>query len=273
MKNSKKIIVLSLFSLFAVTLLIVTTTLRGQNQKPSTAGAQKESPVEGLPVSDYGAAAEPDDPGRRAARQMRGKHFNSHLSNPNDLRRFEINEETQSAYGLPPSHMPPEPALPAALSDAVIIGEVTDARSYLSPDKTDLYSEFTVRVDTLLKNTAPTPLFPGATVAALRSGGGVRFPSGKVVERAAHGKAYPQSGRRYVLFLKYLADGQGFNIVTGYELRGGRVVPLDGADKGGMVVDEYAAYQKFKGEEETAFLGQVREAIARDSQISPKGGK
>lgn len=273
MKHSKKIIVLGLFSVFAVTFLVVTATLRGQGQGSPAAGRQKESLVEGLPVSDYSAAAEADDPGRRAARQSRGRHFSARLSNPADARRFEINEETQSTYSLPPTHTPPEQALPAALSDAVVVGEVADARSYLTPDRTNIYSEFTVRVEALLKNTAPTPLYPGATAAALRDGGGVRFPSGKVVRRAAHGKSYPQAGRRYVFFLKHLGDGQGFDIVTAYELRAGRVFPLDGADAEGGVVEEYAAHQKFKGEEEGAFLALVREAITRDSQASPKGGE
>jgi hypothetical protein len=45
----------------------------------------------------------------------------------------------------------PEQALPTHISNAVVIGEVTDAKAYLSEDRTSVYSEFTIRVGEVLK--------------------------------------------------------------------------------------------------------------------------
>lgn len=44
--------------------------------------------------------------------------------------------------------------MPAAKSDLVVIGEVTDAQAYVSEGKDWVYSEFTIRVDDVLKNTS-----------------------------------------------------------------------------------------------------------------------
>jgi hypothetical protein len=60
-----------------------------------------------------------------------------------------------------------------------------------------------------------------------RPGGTVRFASGKVQRYTISKLGYPRQGGAYVLFLKW--DEQGdFSVLTGYELRNNKVVPLDG---------------------------------------------
>src|SRR5688500_20247822 len=44
------------------------------------------------------------------------------------------------------------PAFPTRKATAVVLGIVTDARSYLSNDKTGIYSSFSIQVEEVLKN-------------------------------------------------------------------------------------------------------------------------
>lgn len=258
----KKILVLAVFVMAGGVTL---AALRAQNRQ-TTPAPQEQYDSSSYPVADY-EASEPSDPRTRALRKARGKRNNLRLrpSDNVDVRQFMLTESSDSSWGGPPSHAPSEPALPAGQSAAVVVGEVTQARAFLSDDKTSVYSEFTVRVGDVLKNNSAAALAPGDSVAVVRAGGAVRFPSGKVIRRGSGGRPLPRVGRRYVFFLRYDTEGEDFPVITAYELRGGRVIPLDGLDIDGTLLEPYAAYQEFKGVDENVFLGRVREAIGNAS--------
>lgn len=188
-----------------------------------------------------------------------------------DPKRFAITEQRESSFGGPPSHAPIEPALPAAQSDAVVIGEVTEAEAFLTEDKTSVLSEFTIHVSDLLKENLRAPFSIGGSLNAIRPGGAVRFASGKLVRYGNEGKPLPLIGRQYVFFLKYNDDGgQDYVILTAYELRGGRVVPLDGINLIGNVEPTYAEYQKYTNFEESRFRKEVFDAIVRNLGVKPE---
>jgi hypothetical protein len=122
------------------------------------------------------------------------------------------------------------PALPVSKSEAVILGEVTQADAQLSDDETNIYSEFTIQVAEVLKNDKNFCLGVGNSVVVERSGGRVRLPSGKVIVAQNYNQDLPRVGKRYVLFLIFLTRDESdtdFHILTGYELRDGKVFPLD----------------------------------------------
>jgi hypothetical protein len=260
MRSYKKKLLLSLFAGAAVVSITAIAALNTPNQNPPTS-VQEQYDISNVPTTDYDKP-EPSDLKKARLRQIRGGRFNLKDRNV-DARRFAITEERQSGFGSFEIHAKPEPALPAAQSDAVVIGEVTDAEAFLSTDKTSIYSEFTVSVNEVLKGTSLGTLTPGGSLTATRGGGAVRFPSGKVVREGFNGKPLPRQGRRYVLFLKLNEEGQDFSIITAYELLGGRVSPLDGLYTTGQVVPQLAAHQAFKGVSEAAFLEAVRGAIAQ----------
>lgn len=151
------------------------------------------------------------------------------------------------------------PALPVAQSDAIVLGEITDAQAYLSDDRSGVYSEFTIRVDELLKNSDQSPLAVGNLAVGERPGGKVKFPSGKVQRYGIDKQGMPRVGGRYVLFLKSNGKGQDFTIVTGYELRNGTVFPLDNARSrnGGSELP----FDAYRGANEINFLTSLRNAI------------
>lgn len=260
----KKKITLLLLVLFAIICAAALSTLRGQTQNGSNSvksDNQKKITEDFYTVTDYNASG-PSDPQKRAIRQARGRRNNLRSKNPKDVVRFMITERSESSSGGPQFDVPPEPGLPVVESDTVLIGEVTDAQAYLSEDKTNIYSEFTTRVNEVLKNNSPALLAPYSSIDIERYGGTVRFPSGKVIQRGAYGKPLPRTKRRYLFFLKYNEEGQDFSLITAYELCAGRVFPLDGLDQDGKVFEVYAAYQKYKEAEEASFLDEVKKAVA-----------
>lgn len=156
------------------------------------------------------------------------------------------------------------PALPAAQSDAVIRGELVGGQALLDPDKMGVYSEFSVRIGDTYK-AAPGLLTPGSVVTATRPGGAVRFPSGKIQRYRIGKQGFPKQGGQYILFLRCDEQG-GLSILTGYELRAGRVLPLDGDGK-----DPRADLQfgKYRGAAEETFMRDLREAV--QSSLPGKG--
>lgn len=271
MSAGKPLILLSL--LLVVTAITATSGLRGQNQNNSPSSALEKAKEDFYTITDY-TAPEPADPQKRELRRARNKRYNMRPEKGVDPKLFRITEERESSFGMPPSHAPVEPAIPVAQSDVLIVGEVADAQAYLTEDKTGIYSEFAVRVDEVLKNSATTPLIPGNSISAMRGGGAVRFPSGKVIRKGQSYKPLPRAGRQYVFFLKYNNDGgQDFKIITAYELKGDRVFPLDGEPLQGIVLEPYAAYQKYRDADQATFLNEVREAINQAPASTPEGGR
>lgn len=208
--------------------------------------------AEQLPVADA-TAPEPADPDERAKKQLKGKRYDNQGSQPITEAPYPLNRiwSTHWWKGLP--------AIPAAQSDVVLIGEITNAQAYLSNDKTGIYSEFTIRAGEALKNDSNMSLYPGSIITAERFGGAVRFASGAIQRYRIRNQRMPLTGSHYVLFLKRTEQEQDFSLITGYELRGQRVVPLDGANTDG---GEKLPFDNYRGMDASAFLNLVRHAIS-----------
>lgn len=206
------------------------------------------------PLTDYESAG-PADPETRKRRRARGaRHDNEDMvrepgDEPGILYRTVIINDWE--VGLP--------ALPAKGSDAVLVGEVADAQAHLSNDRTGVYSEFDVRVGEVLKNDPAAPVQSGGLITAERFGGRVKFPSNRVLPVVIHGQGMPRVGRKYLLFLKRVGAEGEYLLLTGYELRGGRVSPIDGVKSTGG--GSPWQFDRYEGWEEAAFLRAVREAL------------
>jgi len=130
-------------------------------------------PIEDYPVADFNAP-EPVNAEQRDLRFARNKRHNSTDLSKADIPRFVFQELTNPIQlGLPPSHAPVEPAFPVSRSDTVVIGEVKDAAAYLSQDKTNVYSEFAVQIESVLVNTSPLQIVSNNAIVTERSGGRV----------------------------------------------------------------------------------------------------
>src|SRR5262245_31659650 len=123
-----------------------------------------------LPTVNYDAP-EPNTANEKTRRNARGKRFDGRLL------VAEPHPEA-GAKGILDSWMQTLPALPVVAGDAIVVGDITSAQAFLSPDKTGVYTEYTVRVDEMLKQYSAAPIVTGGFVDVQREGGRVRFPSG-----------------------------------------------------------------------------------------------
>jgi hypothetical protein len=138
-------------------------------------------------------------------------------------------KETQGLVVIRDYAEPPNP-IPAARSDAVVIGTILGGKAFVSQDRTYVYSDYQVRVDQVLKQDATANLFVGGLLVASRGGGTIHFPSGHLQHFLNHGEGMPIAGAQYVLFLckadPAVREYQIF-VPGAYELRNGRVYALD----------------------------------------------
>jgi hypothetical protein len=238
---------LVLLILFSAVGMIATWTFQsnGQANGQDSEESIKEKLKKRFPIVDS-SEPEPADPQERAKRSKRNKKYNKQQANVGP-------EIVQSAGGY---HWPADfKPLPVSVSDAVIVGTISDAKAHLSQDKNSVYSEFNVTIDNVLKNSPGLSLVPGDSITLEREGGRVRYPSGHISWFHVVGKGLPQLKTQYVFFLKATDEEGLFDILTGYEICDGRIEPLDYSP--GVV-----HFERYSGIDATVFFDEIRRNIA-----------
>ena len=269
MQSYRKVGVVVVFVCFILVTVAAMTVLSNyeQGSRQRANEPKRTEYLDKLPVFDADTP-EPSDPEKRAKRLAKNKTY----SDP-----YLQEKDRLSTVGIGAIHnewdLGLESALPVAQSSAVVAGDVIDAKAYLSEDKNNVYSEYTVLVEEVIKDDSREPIAAGASIATDRLGGSVRFPSGRVASLFVPGQGVPEVGKRFVFFLGFnrreagnraVAGPREMNrhLLTAYELREGKVFPLDYT--GGRNFDNY------KGRGETAFLNEIRSSVASSSQASPR---
>lgn len=198
-----------------------------------SAPTAKELDDAATPVVDLGGT-----PAADAARASRNARRDGHgfLSVNPDRRAADVLLSRHGRAGLA--------ELPAAESDLIVEGKVTGSAAYLSNDRGAVYSEFDVRVTDVLKAAPGVSARPGETVVAERLGGRVRYPDGRVVRYGVAGDGSPAKGKTYLFFLA-AAEGGGFELLTAYEVAGGKARALDAQGGGRAGAAAERDYQGF----------------------------
>lgn len=191
---------------------------RGEQADRAAASQPSEKEIDdaATPVIDLDGAPAPDKESPRGRKNARYNKARFVVSDPTNVGNVIMYNDPRA--GLTD--------LPADLSDLVVEGRVTSAEAFLSDDKGAVYSEFTVRVNRVLKAAPGLTAAPGDSVIAERLGGRVRYPSGKIVRYRVSGEGSPTQGGEYLFFLKRSAEGN-YAIVTAYGLKGNTVSALD----------------------------------------------
>jgi hypothetical protein len=225
-------------------LILAGIVVTSQDQKPNLKQSPQQFDERRFPIADY-AAAEPSDPLQRSKRRARGLKrdksdwsVNPHAPSDTTVRVDSVDRNL--------------PAFPIDQSKAIVIGRVTDGQAYLSNDKSGVYSVFSVQVEQALTNHSSVVVPSGGSIEVEREGGRVKFPSGRIHLYMTTEQDMPEIGSRYVFFLTAGENEGVFQIVTAYELRDGKVFPLDKLPKP-------KAYQN--GEEST-FLSELKRKIS-----------
>ncbi|HEX8707047.1 MAG TPA: hypothetical protein VF723_02195, partial [Pyrinomonadaceae bacterium] len=126
----------ALLSLLLIVSASTTISIIHSQQTQDTASRKSTTDDEDVPITDFNKPL-PTDPKERDKRQQRSRRGNIKLGPETgvfDPKRFMLTEERESSYGGFRTHAPPEPAIPAATSDAVITGEITKAEAFLTED-------------------------------------------------------------------------------------------------------------------------------------------
>lgn len=232
-------------------LLLMTFNSHSQNVRRSQA---PEVDFKNFPIAEFDESSQADPPAR-AARETKNKKFNSRAK-PISESSTQIFTVMDWDVGLP--------AFPIEKSSAVVTGRVTEAKAYLSDDKTAIYSEFGIEIDAVLRNDERCPIQPGSSIVVGREGGRVRLPSGKTVISWISHQNMPRVGGKYALFLTHEFPRGGdagidFYIVTGYELANGSVTPLDDIPRGHPIA-------ALKGRSESLFMNDLLAALASSAK-------
>jgi hypothetical protein len=251
-KSSAVILVLALVIGFAAIHMFRTDAATSSQERTSKTAFYDEysGPIVNYDVDNQAAAV--PDPQTLALRQARSRRYNREAPQP--LGEFPSNLE---GYDITSPWYRGLQTLPVTQSDAVVLGEVLDSKAYLSTDKTGVYSEFTISVKDISKNSDSSPLQVGASIIAEREGGIVRFQDGRLFRFTINHQRMPRVGKQYVFFLTVNQPGQDFVILTGYELRQGKVSPLDIAEQ----------FDKLNGLDKQLFLTTLRDEVVRSSQV------
>ena len=241
------------------------SALRGRTQN-SPASTKQEKTTSEPTAKELDDAATPIvdfdnpsviEPTEKSSRKLKNERYNKETFVLSDPQRVgEVIREPEWQAGLSD--------LPADKSDIVVEGQVTDARAFLSDDKTGVYSEFTIRVSRILKVAPGLSVNLDDTIVMERFGGRVRYPSGKVIRYRIEGQGSPMQGKKYLFFLAK-ADQGNYKLLTAYEIQGQKVFALDGSrinfrGKGNWKFD------KHNGEDLDSFIGEIERAVS-SSQV------
>lgn len=213
--------ILRLFAGGVLAALAIAVLLRAQSQEKfhpknqdSPAGKIKQLDDEASPIVDLTA-----DDSLDASRRLKNSRHDGRRWIRRQLGQpvFEVLTEPQRVVS----------DLPAHESDLIIEGEAIASAAFLSNDKNNVYSEFSIRVAKVFRGSELS-ISPGDVVTAERLGGRVRYPDGRVVRYRVVGQGSPANGKTYLFFLSS-GDSGTYTILTAYEIAAGTVLALDGA--------------------------------------------
>lgn len=160
--------------------------------------------------------------------------------------------------------------LPVEKSQVILIGKVLDIKAFLSENKASVYSEFKIEIEKVLKNKEQQSFEEDKYIKIERQGGVVRYPNNYTAWSLVAGQHMPKLGQKYLFFITKDFPQLGyqkndFYLLTAYQLKEGRVFPLD-APSGG----KHPIATVYKGKEESLLLDELLKIIDASPNNSPK---
>jgi len=226
-------------------------------QRPSSQEStrQETTPESDVPVLDLKPAE------TTGSDQLKGRKRRSSLRP--DWKITELPADAEpipvAAHGL--LRLPP---IPAKQSDAIIRGTVVNRRAVLTDDKLGIYSEFSINIAEILKDD-PNLFRINQVVTVSRPGGAVRLSSGKIHRYTISSQNYPRQGKEYILFLKR-DEEEDFSILTGYEVDGTVVQPLDGK-RGTRNKEDELPFDIYRGVSRETFISALQKVLQQTGGV------
>lgn len=229
---------------FIMTLSVTVFKSQGGSARPTQESVTSakvlnhEDLVKRYPIADFDEVLSPDLTKRAALKQRQERY--------NDIPFGTPGPEDEAVAYIPEGRFD-FPALPINESDVIVVGQVASSKAHRSENKKNVFSEFEVRVDEVLKGN--NVVSESSMIIVERLGGYLKYPNGRKVLLFIPGFGMPAVGTRNVFFLKNLSPG--FSIVTAYELN----------PNGILALDQSKQFRQFHGQSEATFLTTLRNAI------------
>jgi hypothetical protein len=270
-------------ALLPILFLLCLVFILAQDRPVTGSGPQSQlsnqDPDQPSPVD---IAPEATDPTERAIRTIRSRLHNDTFPapNPNCTPAARNRAKNDGCVALPTLEELPEGVpskvthvslpsfgrepilreLPVNWSDTIVVGSVNRIQPFLSEDKRNIYTEYTISVTEVLKDAKGLSVKAASTITLDRMGGAIRLASGRVLCDVVHGNGAPLiPEHKYILFLTYDIRGAWFRTVKCWELLNGVAVPVEPGD----VATAQAGRSLFAGMSEASFISAVRDAIQR----------
>jgi hypothetical protein len=216
---------LTYFFLLLLAGTITLSAVRHEKSTPIATAIQKTTDDykkinERFPTADYDSKQDLPDPEKNAKRKEKQKRYDD-----TNLVASRVQPGVDEATLFLEPHVT-FPALPVAESEVVVVGTIGTAQAVLSESKRNVFSEFTLTVEEVLKSKMQG-VSQGSVLTIDRVGGHVKYPAGQRVLFRIAGLNMPQIGGRYLLFLTSIHSKADISILTGYQLTQDGAIPLD----------------------------------------------
>lgn len=215
---------LTYFLLVLVAGTIIFSAVRHPTPIPTTVSQRNRDDYkkinERFPTADYDSKQDLPDPERNAKRKEKQRRYDD-----TNLVASHVQPGVDEATLFLEPHIT-FPSLPVAESECVVVGTIGTAQALLSESKRNVFSEFTLTVEDVLKSKMQG-VAQGSVLTIDRVGAHVKYPNGQRVLFRIAGLNMPQIGGRYLLFLTSIHSKEDISILTGYQLTPDGAIPLD----------------------------------------------
>jgi hypothetical protein len=190
-----------------------------------------------FPTVDYDAVESLTAP-ELEQRRIKNKRYQATLDVMQNPRPDGIAIITSDGEPLPP-------AIPFAESRLIVIGDILSSTARLTDGKKEIYSEYSVRIKTILKKDKQREPPLNDIITVDRAGGAVLYPSGQKILYRNDWHKFPEVGGQYVFFLNNDDDqNPNYKILTAYRLNNGKIIALD----------NHPNFKEFDGTSEKDFM-------------------
>jgi hypothetical protein len=180
-------------------------------------------------------AFDQDNASDESTRDKRSKYDRISVLDPKSTANAEATSSIDWESGLP--------ALPVNQSEIILLGNIKDARAFLSANKGSVFSEFQIDVTEVFKNSTSRKLSRGDALFVEREGGIVTFANGSETWFRLSGQKMPQVGKKYLLFISHefpwIGNKNELYLITAYEIDNDNVIPLDFPGGGHPIAETY----------------------------------
>lgn len=128
----------------------------------------------------------------------------------NDDDRVEIDGAHQIAPPYPPIRMVEF----VCQSDAVVVGTAESSVSHMTADSDFIYSEWKVRISSVLQDNPKSPIFGSKEISVVRAGGLLTINGRSVIGKEWNFPQF-QPGDKYLLYLRYIPETGSYKAIAG----------------------------------------------------------